>query len=340
MTESHKKLPKLFWIQIALVVIVGILFIFAPSPPKESSAEADESLESQSVADNLKPVGKVAIHSASTDDAKKSRSGEEIFNGICGTCHKTGIANAPKLGDKAAWEPRVANGLKGLMETASKGKGAMPARGGDPSITDAELKNVIVYMTGKAGFDLNVPQKTSIPITIAKEKVEKVAQKVETETQEVVSKVKDNISNAAEAVEQKISDAVTTVESTVKTTAEKISGDAPAIIDAPVAPTPPTAPKLDSQVLESVANDSSLLKRGEGIYRKTCFACHDSGVAGSPKLSDKAAWQTRIATGIESLFNSALNGKGVMPAKGGNTGLADDDVRAAVEYMLAKSQNN
>ncbi len=80
------------------------------------------------------------------------------------------------------------------------------------------------------------------------------------------------------------------------------------------------------------------MAKGEKVYKSSCFACHESGVAGSPKLGDVAAWAPRIATGIDSLYSASINGKGVMPPKGGNLGLSDEDVKAAVDYMAAKSQ--
>lgn len=77
---------------------------------------------------------------------------------------------------------------------------------------------------------------------------------------------------------------------------------------------------------------------GKEVYDQTCAACHASGAAGAPKLGDKAAWAPRIATGGAALQASALKGKGVMPAKGGNGGLSDADVTAAVEYMVGQSK--
>ena len=77
---------------------------------------------------------------------------------------------------------------------------------------------------------------------------------------------------------------------------------------------------------------------GKEIYDASCFACHASGVAGSPKLGDKEAWSARIATGIESLYTIAIQGKGAMPPKGGNMALADDKVKAAVDYMVNQSK--
>ena len=78
-------------------------------------------------------------------------------------------------------------------------------------------------------------------------------------------------------------------------------------------------------------------KSGEQVYNSACVACHASGVAGAPKVGDKAAWEARIALGVDALLNSSLKGKGAMPPKGGNTGLSDDEVKSAVTYMLEKT---
>jgi len=74
---------------------------------------------------------------------------------------------------------------------------------------------------------------------------------------------------------------------------------------------------------------------GKATYEATCTACHGAGVAGAPKFGDKAAWAARLKEGKEHLYATALKGKGAMPPKGGNPGLADADVKAAVDYMLA-----
>jgi len=78
---------------------------------------------------------------------------------------------------------------------------------------------------------------------------------------------------------------------------------------------------------------------GKGTYDKACFVCHAAGVAGAPKFGDKADWGPRIAQGNDTLYTHALKGftgkKGMMPAKGGNAGLADADVKAAVDYMVS-----
>lgn len=76
---------------------------------------------------------------------------------------------------------------------------------------------------------------------------------------------------------------------------------------------------------------------GKTVYDTTCAACHSTGAAGAPKLGDKAVWAPRLKD-MAALNASAIKGKGVMPAKGGNAGLSDADVTAAVAYMVSQSK--
>jgi len=81
---------------------------------------------------------------------------------------------------------------------------------------------------------------------------------------------------------------------------------------------------------------------GQQVYQASCVACHDAGIAGAPKLGDKGQWAKRIAKGLDALYASAVNGvqgsAGVMPAKGGNPALSNAEVRAAVDFMVARSK--
>ena len=76
---------------------------------------------------------------------------------------------------------------------------------------------------------------------------------------------------------------------------------------------------------------------GKALFDKTCAPCHLTGAAGAPKLGDSAAWAPRVKTGVAALFNSATKGKGVMPPRGGNAALTDDEIRAIVGYMVAQA---
>lgn len=81
---------------------------------------------------------------------------------------------------------------------------------------------------------------------------------------------------------------------------------------------------------------------GKKVFGNVCSMCHAAGAAGSPKPGDKADWGPRIAQGMDVLYKHALEGftgaKGVMPARGGSATLTDDEVKAAVNYMVDKSK--
>ena len=88
----------------------------------------------------------------------------------------------------------------------------------------------------------------------------------------------------------------------------------------------------------------TLVRDGAQVFDQSCAACHALGIAGAPKLGDSVQWRTRLAKGTKVLYVNALNGisssSGVMPAKGGNASLSDTEVKAAVDYILAKAQLN
>jgi cytochrome c5 len=77
---------------------------------------------------------------------------------------------------------------------------------------------------------------------------------------------------------------------------------------------------------------------GKKLYETSCVACHATGVAGAPRLGDKAAWTPRLQAGMDALVQATIKGKGAMPPKGGNPALSDAEVRAAVEYLVTQSK--
>ena len=74
---------------------------------------------------------------------------EETYKNACAACHDAGVANAPKLGDKAAWAPRLKQGMDTLHQSALKGKNAMPPKGGNMSLADADVMAAVDYMAGQ-----------------------------------------------------------------------------------------------------------------------------------------------------------------------------------------------
>jgi cytochrome c5 len=107
---------------------------------------------------------------------------------------------------------------------------------------------------------------------------------------------------------------------------------APAAAAAP-APTPVAAAAIPAAATKAEAGAG-----GKATYESTCKACHEAGIAGAPKFGDKAAWSARIKTGKDSLYASALKGKGAMPPKGGNLSLPEADIKAAVDYMVSAAK--
>lgn len=99
----------------------------------------------------------------------------------------------------------------------------------------------------------------------------------------------------------------------------------------------PAAPAPASAAAAGPAPGAAELAKGEKIYTATCLACHGAGVLGAPKFADKAAWQPRIAKGVSVLHTHAIDGFNMMPPRGGNAGLKDDEVKAAVNYMVSKA---
>jgi len=96
-----------------------------------------------------------------------------------------------------------------------------------------------------------------------------------------------------------------------------------------------------SSATTQVTATATAIIDGKKIYNGMCVACHGAGVAGAPRVGDKGAWAERIDKGASTLYANAINGvqgsSGVMPAKGGNPALSDDEIKAVVDYMVAQS---
>jgi cytochrome c5 len=209
--------------------------------------------------------------------AAGARSGEAIVKATCSACHAAGVAGAPKIGDAQAWAPRLKDGLKGMLAIALKGKGAMPPRGGDTSLTDDEVARAIVFMANQSGGKLKEPAAPKEPAKPAP--------------------------------------------------AQQQAQAAPAAAK----PAPAAAPAAESKPAAAAAD-------GKAVYDKVCHVCHAAGVAGAPKLGDKAAWAPRIQQGMTTLVQSVTNGKGAMPPKAGMPSLTDAELRAGVEFMVSQSK--
>jgi cytochrome c5 len=297
--SSAIKTPKQLIIVVVLAFLVPITVIAILSQLFTSGMRhCDES--EQRVLERIKPVGTVVIAEATAP--KGIMSGQQVFAQVCKTCHETGLAGAPKIGDKTAWGPRIAQGEQTLVQHAIAGyqgkTGVMPPKGGNPDLTDDEVQRAVVYMADQAGATWKEPAPTAVAT--------------------------GHSSQATAA--------------TPAAAASAAAATAPAPVPAAPAPTSvasasgvPAAPAPGTAKAASAGSPTE----GKAVYDETCHVCHATGLAGSPKYGDKAAWAPRIATGVDALYNAALHGLRAMPPKGGNASLSDAQVKAAVDYMVA-----
>ncbi len=159
--SSFIKTPKQLIVTVLLAFLVpvfGIVLIlqFVLDEPRAP----ESAMTPQAIAARIAPVGRVeftetalapaaaaAPASAEPTAAKAGPpDGKHIYSTVCFACHATGAAGSPKFGDKAAWAPRLALGLDTLVKVAMTGKGAMPPKGGNPSLTEADIRAAVEYM--------------------------------------------------------------------------------------------------------------------------------------------------------------------------------------------------
>lgn len=120
-------------------------------------------------------------------------------------------------------------------------------------------------------------------------------------------------------------------------TASASAPTAEAAAPAAPAPAPPAPAPTTTAAAAPAPAPAADPAAGKALYDKTCAACHTAGVAGAPKLGDKAAWAPRIAEGMDAIMKIATNGKGAMPPRGGSSA-SDAELSAAVHYMVDASK--
>ena len=263
---------------VPVFIIIGLVAYVASANKPAGSTQAEsyalggltaQDLE-RAVAERIRKVGTVEIRDAN----RPLKSGAEVFKAQCTACHTAGVAGAPKLGDAAAWAPRIRAGFDALVQAALKGKGAMPPQGGG-DFDDTEIARGVAYLANTAGAKFAEP----------------------------------GTPGAAAAA-------------------------APAAAPVPAAaPAGPATAATTAATAPAAAAAAATGGSGESLYKQACVACHGTGVAGAPKLGDKAAWAPRMQQGLPTLVQSVVKGKGAMPPKGGSSA-SEEELRAAVEYMV------
>lgn len=298
--EEHASLiktPKQLIVTVVLAFLVPIIIILMLVNMVASygrSGAGSNALTPEAIDKRIAPVAGFDLVDANAP--KVFKTGEQVFSSVCTSCHTAGVAGAPKVGDNAAWAPRIKEGLDAMFNIALHGKGAMPPKGGNPSLSDYEVERAVVFMANKSGGNFKEPEAPAQPN-----------------------------GNQAQAQGQPAAPA----QPAPATAAAKPAAPAPAPAaqaqaQAPAGQAPAAAP----------AQQAAVNPAGEKLYKTTCFACHGSGVAGAPKFGSKADWDKYIQTGMDAMVKTAISGKGAMPPKGGAMNASDDDIRAAVQYMV------
>ena len=157
--ESPIRTPKQLVTVLVLAFVVPIILIVLLSQLATSGRIFDKdspAMSPEEVAKRIKPVADVGV-AATGPGGKTLRTGEQIYQTVCTACHSTGVAKAPKFGDKRDWGPRIRAGQKALVQMAVRGEGAMPPRGGASDLTDLEVERAVVYMANAGGAQFKEP---------------------------------------------------------------------------------------------------------------------------------------------------------------------------------------
>lgn len=152
-TPKQLLLAVSFSFVVPVFLIIGLVyFVTSANKPQAGAVNLE-----QAVTARIQKVGSVTIRDAS----RALKSGEQVFAAQCSACHAAGLAGAPKMGDSAAWGPRVKTGLDALLASALKGKNAMAAQGGG-NFSDVEIARAVVFMANGSGAKFAEP---TIPAT-------------------------------------------------------------------------------------------------------------------------------------------------------------------------------
>jgi len=148
MAEQHSSKGIMWATIIVAVVLIAVIY---PLTDRIYRSAADTSKGNDEADVRIQPVAKFELTKAAAPAASGApKDGATVFNAVCGACHNSGAAGAPKAGDKAAWAPRLAQGKDALYKSAIGGKGAMPPKGGAAGLSDAEIKGAVDHLIGLA----------------------------------------------------------------------------------------------------------------------------------------------------------------------------------------------
>jgi cytochrome c5 len=139
---------------LAFTILISLFAYF--SNTTETPPEAAPQPAVTETNENIKPIASVEVAKAEAGP-HADKSGEEVYTAVCAMCHAAGLMNAPKFGDKGQWDTRIAQGYETLIKNATNGIRSMPARGGNPALSDGEIANAVAHMANAAGASFTPP---------------------------------------------------------------------------------------------------------------------------------------------------------------------------------------
>lgn len=156
---------------VAGIIAIVMLAQFSVSAyqTRERNAKLDPAMAAAAVADRIKPIAKLTLVDANAP--KVFKTGVQVYEAVCASCHTAGLLNAPKFGDKAGWGDRLKQGFETLVTHAVKGIRSMPAKGGAADLDDLEVARAVAYMGNSAGAAYKEPDAPApVAATAAPEK--------------------------------------------------------------------------------------------------------------------------------------------------------------------------
>ena len=303
--QSFIRTPKQLIAVVAgffLVIVIGIILLVSFVTTDKLEGAGTESLGEEAVAARLRPVAEEGFTLVDANAPKVLQAGDAVYTAVCAACHSAGVAGAPKVGAAGDWTARLAQGYDTLVKHAIEGIRAMPAKGGNPDLDNLEVERAVVYMANQSGAKFKEPAAPAVQA-------------------------------AAPAAAGTPAEAAAAPAAQNAATAAPVAGTPSAAPASAPAPAPAAAP--------AAAPALASADTGKTLYNSACVACHGAGIAGAPKLADKAAWAPRIQQGTAVLYEHAIKGfqgkTGMMPPKGGASA-PDADVKAAVDFMVAAAR--
>ncbi|MFC4445968.1 c-type cytochrome [Castellaniella denitrificans] len=221
--ESAIKTPRQLLITVILAFLIPIAVIILLVNLVGASIRTGAGSDGQSeeaIARRIQPVAGFKLVDA--DAPKVLKTGEQVFQSTCSACHGTGVAGAPKFGDKDAWAKYIKQGYEELVKNAIHGINAMPPKGGNASLDDFEVARAVVYMTNHSGANFDEPKEpaageakpeaaAAAPAAAAPAEAPKAAEAKPAETQpapQAEAKPAEAQANAGNAVGKKLYESV------------------------------------------------------------------------------------------------------------------------------------